>query len=344
MQIGLLIFIMIGLLWIANQLFLSPYYISKVKNQLIDDYDTINQLFEYDSDSSLEILSSLESDTQMDLLIIDRASTLLYQTSGSDYNRRFIDQMNNTTPNSPMPAPPNTMDGITFDGGIRLPNPIGDISKIEDIDGNLRYLWLDDPLFSGRNLILTGLLDNNAIVFLRVPLATIETGIASSNQFLLFIGGGIFILGMIMAYMMAKSFTKPITTISRITKNMKQLDFNEYCPVTSNDELGKLAENINELSLALSGNIEQLNHEIHEKNLVNEKRKELLNNVSHELKTPLALMQGYAEGLKLNVANSSNKKDFYCDVIIDETKKMNGLVHQLLNINQLEFGHNVLNY
>ncbi len=65
--------------------------------------------------------------------------------------------------------------------------------------------------------------------------------------------------------------------------------------------------------------------------------------MAHELKTPLALMRGYSEALKLNIATSKEKSDFYCDVISDETSKMNQLVESLLDINQVEFGDKVLN-
>ena len=68
-------------------------------------------------------------------------------------------------------------------------------------------------------------------------------------------------------------------------------------------------------------------------------RKEFLNNVSHELKTPIALIAGYAEGLKDNIAEDKESRDFYCDVIIDESSKMNNMVRKLLTLNQLEFGN-----
>ena len=68
-------------------------------------------------------------------------------------------------------------------------------------------------------------------------------------------------------------------------------------------------------------------------------RKEFLNNVSHELKTPIALISGYAEGLKDNIAEDKESRDFYCDVIIDESSKMNNMVRKLLTLNQLEFGN-----
>ena len=67
-------------------------------------------------------------------------------------------------------------------------------------------------------------------------------------------------------------------------------------------------------------------------------RKEFLSNVSHELKTPIALIQGYAEGLKECINEDDESRDFYCDVIIDESAKMNEMVKKLLTLNQLEFG------
>ena len=68
-------------------------------------------------------------------------------------------------------------------------------------------------------------------------------------------------------------------------------------------------------------------------------RKEFLSNVSHELKTPLALIQGYAEGLKECINDDAESRDFYCEVIMDEADKMNKMVKKLLTLNQLEFGN-----
>jgi signal transduction histidine kinase len=67
-------------------------------------------------------------------------------------------------------------------------------------------------------------------------------------------------------------------------------------------------------------------------------RKEFLSNVSHELKTPIALIQGYAEGLKEGIDDGLESRDFYCGVIMDEASKMNHMVTKLLSLNQLEFG------
>ena len=83
--------------------------------------------------------------------------------------------------------------------------------------------------------------------------------------------------------------------------------------------------------------------DIAKKEEVDEMRKEFISNVSHELKTPIALIQGYAEGLQESISDNPEDMDYYCDVIIDEAGKMNKMVKNLLTLNQLEFGNGSVN-
>ena len=82
----------------------------------------------------------------------------------------------------------------------------------------------------------------------------------------------------------------------------------------------------------------QLQAEIEKKQRIDDMRKEFVVNVSHDLKTPIALIQGYAEGLRVGISESEEAKNEYCDIIIDEAKRMNTLVHQLLDLSRLEEG------
>lgn len=106
---------------------------------------------------------------------------------------------------------------------------------------------------------------------------------------------------------------------------------------------------MNELSCILEKTISELKsannelqRDIEKKNEIDEMRKEFLSNVSHELKTPIALIQGYAEGLKEGISEDEESRDFYCDVIMDEAAKMNSMVKKLLTLNQLEFGNDTI--
>ena len=82
----------------------------------------------------------------------------------------------------------------------------------------------------------------------------------------------------------------------------------------------------------------QLQKDIEEKTRIDEMRKEFIANVSHELKTPIALIQGYAEGLQEGMGEDKESRDYYCDVIVDEAGKMNKMVKQLLTLSSLESG------
>ncbi|MBQ4149179.1 MAG: two-component sensor histidine kinase, partial [Clostridium sp.] len=96
----------------------------------------------------------------------------------------------------------------------------------------------------------------------------------------------------------------------------------------------RLKEAIGELRLAN----DQLQKDIDEKVKIDEMRKEFIADVSHELKTPIALIQGYAEGLSEGMAEDPENRDYYCSVIVDESQKMNTMVRQLLSLSALEFG------
>ena len=88
---------------------------------------------------------------------------------------------------------------------------------------------------------------------------------------------------------------------------------------------------------------EQLQREIEEKQRIDDMRKEFIINISHDLKTPIALIQGYAEGLRVGISDSEEAKNEYCDIIIDEAKRMNHLVRQLLDLSKIELGNTVPN-
>lgn len=126
---------------------------------------------------------------------------------------------------------------------------------------------------------------------------------------------------------------------------MSKLDFSKKYAVQSDDEVGQLGKSINSLSDQLDRAIfslteanKKLREDIEQERRIDKMRKEFINNVSHELKTPIALIQGYAEGLKLNINEDEENKNYYCDVIMDEAGKMNRLVKDLLDLSQIESG------
>ena len=199
-------------------------------------------------------------------------------------------------------------------------------------------------------LELWGAIGNNYAYIFRIPSESISAGVRVSNQFYLLIGVVMIVLGVGFVSLFARRLTRPLTELTQLSKRMADLDFNARYTSGGEDEIGILGHNFNRMSETLEQVISELrtaNNElqkdIEKKEQIDEMRKEFLSNVSHELKTPIALIQGYAEGLQENINDDPESRAFYCDVIVDEASKMNQMVKKLLTLNQLEFGNDQVN-
>ena len=195
-----------------------------------------------------------------------------------------------------------------------------------------------------------GVLDTGYLFMIRSALEGIRDSVAISNQFLTYVGVAAIVVSALLVVWLTNRITKPILELADISERMKHLDFNAKYIGNDKTEIAVLGRNINEMSEALQATISELktaNNElqkdIEKKEQIDEMRKEFLSNVSHELKTPIALIQGYAEGLKEGISDDAESRDFYCDVIMDEASKMNTMVKRLLTLNQLEFGNELVN-
>ena len=149
----------------------------------------------------------------------------------------------------------------------------------------------------------------------------------------------------------SRRITQPIMELARLSQEMANLNFEAKYTRNGEDEIGVLGRNFNRMSAQLEKTVSelksannQLQKDIEQKEKIEDMRNEFLGNVSHELKTPIALIQGYAEGLKEGVNDDPESREFYCDVIMDEAGKMNIMVKNLLALNQLEFGNDEVQF
>lgn len=191
--------------------------------------------------------------------------------------------------------------------------------------------------------------DNRTIFVMSIPLASIRESVQLSNRFLAYVGIAALVLGSIVVYFTTRRVTSPILQLADISERMSHLDFDAKYQGDAQDEIGVLGNSVNALSNKLRETIgelksanNQLLKDIEEKNQIDEMRREFIGNVSHELKTPIALIQGYAEGLTEGMAEDKGSRDYYCEVIMDEANKMNAMVRQLLTLNALESGNDMV--
>ena len=196
---------------------------------------------------------------------------------------------------------------------------------------------------------LWGTLDNGNFILIRTPIQGIKDNVHISNTFITYIGIGTLIIGIIAAFVLSSYISRPIKQLSNIAERMSELDFDIKYDGKDKGEIGLLGKSMNNMSQKLEENISQLKaanlelqRDIDKKEKLEKMRTDFLSNVSHELKTPIALIQGYAEGLKEGITDDPESMDFYCSVIMDEAAKMNNMVKRLLTLYQIEFGEDEL--
>lgn len=330
-----LIGVIFGLNLLINNFFLEKYYILQKKNALIEFYKEINEIddyADYQSQAFEDTFRSIGGKNNVDLIILcpdtEDGEGLLPIFQSSDGKLMY-----------------GRVQGyllglVTADDkqNILMETEKYRVQRFEDSVAKMEYLeaW--------------GELDNGCYFLMRIPIQSIRDSVKISNQFSFYIIVTGVILAILLVWWWSGRLTKPIQELTVISRRMANLEFDAKYTSGGSNEIGQLGDNFNHMSAILEKTISELktaNNELQsdleEKIQIDEMRKEFLSNVSHELKTPIALVQGYAEGLKECINDDDQSRDFYCDVIMDEAAKMNKMVKKLLTLNQLEFGNDVVN-
>ena len=316
----------LGLIIFLNMTFMEQYYLENKKEILKTSYETIAK--EYDAVDKTDTLK-FASTNNLSFVIID------WNGSEPEGYSNLRDSESKKL-------------AAKLFGYIYNFEPKGD--KIIEKTNNYTIQFNKDTSLNMEFLEIWGTLDDGVNFIVRSPIESIQKSIALSNRFYLMVALGVCVIGAAFIAFLAKRLTKPLTELTEISRRMANLDFDVKYTSGGEDEIGVLGHNFNQMSETLEQTISELktaNNElqknIKKKEEIDEMRKEFLSNVSHELKTPIALIQGYAEGLQDNINDDEESRQFYCDVIIDEAGKMNQMVKKLLTLNQLEFGNDQVN-
>ncbi|MBR3262992.1 MAG: HAMP domain-containing histidine kinase [Lachnospiraceae bacterium] len=209
------------------------------------------------------------------------------------------------------------------------------IQEVSDDHGKILYIedW--------------GYLDNGYSYVVRSSFQGVQREVKQSLIFFSVICAAILIIAGIVIYFIVNYYTKPLTNLLGFVQNLNEGEFDTKYTYKHfrQDEIGLLGENLNQIGEKLQSMIAELKssnlnleNELKAKTQLEQQRKKYLSDVSHELKTPIALISGYAEGLKEGISDDPEDRAYYCDVIIDETEKMNILIKRLSALNQLEQG------
>ena len=223
--------------------------------------------------------------------------------------------------------------------------------EIEEIIVSLKnreYIFKEITLldYRGKVLILFMPYMKDRYIEIITPLSFIQEGLEISTRYHLLIIILALIIGSSMSFIFSKKMTDPILELKEITQRISLLDFNIKFEKERKDEIGELGYAINKMGGTLEKNIDEINkvnrklmEDIENEKRLDKLRKEFIVSVSHELKTPIAIIQGYAQGLMENIAETEEDRNFYCEIIVEESLKMDSLVKELLLITQMESGY-----
>lgn len=328
LTLSLVILLIILFLILVNNFVFGQFYLYSKKQTLKSVYQTVNNYYNKEESGDIETqLEQIAIQNNFDILIRNNQNNVNVYTSNKDFFSTF-GQMNEMTSRF------NTGVGEIIEQGNKFV-----IKKIKDSKNGITYV------------LLASTLDNGYLLYIRIPITAIQESVKISNNFLYLMAGFTILIAAVIVSYVTRRFTDPILELNNIAKKMANLDFSHKYKISdTDDEINNLGKSINAMSDTLEKTIKQLRStnielekDIEEKSKIDEMRKSFISDVSHELKTPIALIQGYSEGLLENVNSDEESRKFYAEVILDETNKMDRLVKQLLELMKLEYGKREFN-
>lgn len=312
---------------LINAFFLKDYYMSEKKKAIVSAYEVLNQGI------SGGLVGDEQFKTSMELICnTDNISIFVMDNSGEP----------KLATNRDYQILQRKLYSYIFEADTKN-------STVLDKEENYTIRESRERVSQADYLEIVGTLDSGEPFIMQTAIESIRDSAAISNQFFIYVALTAMVFGSVLIWWLSRRISEPILELTDISRRMTELDFNAKFTSGSDNEIGVLGAHMNEMSENLEKTISELKtannelqRDIEQNTQIDEMRKEFLSNVSHELKTPIALIQGYAEGLKECINDDAESRDFYCEVIMDEAQKMNTMVKNLLSLNQLEFGNDVV--
>lgn len=321
--IFIVLVLMIGIVNLFSYRILFRTFTYNTYRELCSVADTINALIP-DTGSYYIDLYSLAENRNVDFEICDPDGFLIYTSKGAGSglsSEHFASSGSSSSDYSSMQESSNSNKAFSYKN----------FEVKKKLATNADYF------------IYTYNLSSGGILHIYTPVANVESIVEVADEVYSISAIVLIILVSVIFLIISTSFTKPIEKINDVTKNMAALNFERKCEDYGTDEIGELGRSINTLSdtldsalLDLKDKNEQLEKDIELRLALDNARKNFISNVSHELKTPIAIISGYAEGLCEGISDDPAVIKEYCSIINDESKRMNELVLELLELSRLE--------
>lgn len=338
---------LVAMIWGVNRWYLEEYYIDQKVQAMNEAYRIIDRQIEENEENGISIAEAMKRERDSEGNVIEGNLQRVIRDF-SDSSNVSVLMIDNSTAEATVYSTSRDTQFLRDRVNRYILGWSRTQPNIIEENKNYRIQQTFDPWRDSMYLESWGYFSDDSTAFIMsAPLSSIGESVALSNRFLTYVGFAAILGGGILVYFFSRHITKPIYKLSNLSEKMSQLDFDvKYEPgACETEEIRILGSSMNSLSERLKETIgeiksvnNQLTKDIEEKTKIDEMRKEFVANVSHELKTPIALIQGYAEGLQEGMGEDKESRDYYCDVIVDEANKMNQMVKQLLTLSSLESG------
>lgn len=298
--------ILVGSLWTFQLLFLPDYYENKkvetIKTSIVE-IDEIIQKENFSEDALEKIVTTTER-LNGRIIIYDLNGEIILQEGPQGMMRETR---------------------LSRDQVAQLKIEKNMVYKTNAVRGNSEFLAYLSLGIDNIYLVLT-------------PFQAIEDAISITSGFylLLFLGG--IIIALILAYFFAGRISKPLIKLNKVASDIASLNFNSKWDGERSDEIGQLGNSLNKLSYNLEKALSDLQEELEKEKNLDKLRKNFVSRVSHELQTPIAIINGHIEALNDQIPQSDEEKNEYLKIVEKETNKMSKLIKDLLDLTQLESG------
>lgn len=305
------IFFCVALFSVVQYYLMDDIFALATKISMLDAAHEIAQI-DFSNQDYLPAISDYEAERGIYIEVYAEDDSLIYTTEGNDY----VYNPNNSN------------------SQILNPRHMKILSHYDREDGS--YFEMREEVYATAKYIVYGcFFGNGKALQIYYPLDTITKNAQTASWALFALSIIALFVYYAATYIFAVAIINPVATISSTSKKIADLDFSQRCPSFRISELDELSRSINTLSASLENALselktenQQLEHDIEKERSLEKTRRNFVANASHELKTPISIIQGYAEGMKYGIGCDSAEE--FCDIIIEESEKMNQLIIKLL--------------
>ncbi|MBF8984058.1 HAMP domain-containing protein [Lutibacter sp. B2] len=324
--ISSLVVIILLMIWLFQVILLENFYTQERKNILLEEGNKIASIIVSSDDPttiSQEIINEIDAfrstfSFNINITIIDINNNHLFPDKSNIPSRDMVDLSKrlNVNLNSGKIEThlPFRMSAALLDHSNMDLNSKKVETVIKQADKARRTLLLVKVPIQEDTHIIGNIILTSALTPIQETSSILKKQLSIITLISLFIAS-------LLAFLLAKLFTKPILKIIEASKKISEGDFTANVILDSKDEIGILGDTINHMALQL-GQIEKF-------------QKEFIANISHELKTPITLIRAYAE-LVMDVDELKEDRDQHLQVIIDESIRLNTIVEDILYLSKME--------